>query len=107
MSEYQHSRTGHTKNASTGNPEKDVAHVHHARVTEHPIEPLLGDCNQPYVNDVPEQQHHKQTSPVTRVLRQQRNGQTQKTVQSKFFEHSCMQDCCWGWRRGVSLRVPG
>ena len=33
-------------------PEKNVAHVHHARVTEHPIEPLLRERDEADVNDV-------------------------------------------------------
>ena len=71
--------------SSAGDSEKNVAHVHHARVAEHPIEPLLGDCDQADVNDVPEQQNDEQSRPVSRALRQQGNGQTQKAVQPKFF----------------------
>src|SRR6266699_4843268 len=107
MSEHQHSRTGHTKNAGAGNAEKDVAHVHHARITKHPIEPLLSNCNQPYVNDVPEQQHHQQIRPVTRAFWEQGNSHPQKTVQAKFLQHSGMQHRCWRWSRSVSFRRPG
>ncbi len=32
--------------------EEDVAHVHHARIAEHPIEPLLRDRDQADINDV-------------------------------------------------------
>ena len=85
MSEHQNGRASHTKNASTGNAEKDVAHVHHARVTEHPIEPLLGNCDQADVNDVPQEQNDEQGRPVSRAFRQQRNCQTQKAVHPKFF----------------------
>jgi len=90
MSEHQYSRAGDTKNAGAGDAKKNVTHVHHARITEHPIEPLLGNCDEADVNDVSEEQDDEQSRPVSRSLRQKGNSQTQKTVQAKFFQHSSM-----------------
>ena len=52
-----------------GNSEKNVTHVHHARVTQHPVEPFLSDRDQANVDDVPEQQHDEKIGPLTRSLR--------------------------------------
>ena len=50
--------------------EKDVAHVHHARIAEHPIEPLLRDRDQADVDDIAEQEDDEQPGPVLRAFRQ-------------------------------------
>ena len=52
MREHQNNSARRAENAGAGDPKKDVTHVHDTRVTEHPIEPLLRDGNQPDVNDV-------------------------------------------------------
>ena len=52
VGKHQHSRAVQPDQVQTCDPEEDVAHVHHARVTQHPIEPLLRDCDQTDVNDV-------------------------------------------------------
>src|SRR5205085_3271688 len=47
-------RRSHQRSAR--DTEKNVAHVHDARITEHPIEPLLRDSHEPDIDDVTEQQ---------------------------------------------------
>ena len=52
MSKDQHNRTRQTKNAEAGDTEKNVTHMHHAGIAEHPVESLLRDCYQSDIDDV-------------------------------------------------------
>ena len=54
MSKHQNDGAGHTENTKAGDAEENVAHVHHARVPEHPIESPLRDRNQSDIDDVAE-----------------------------------------------------
>ena len=105
--EHQSRRAVHPENVRAGDPEKNVAHVHHARIAEHPIEPLLRDRDQSDVNDVPEQQDDEQVVPVLRAFRQKRNRQTQQAVESEFLQHSGVQHRRRRRSRGVRFRRPG
>ena len=71
MSEHENNCASRAEDVGARDSEKNVTHVHHARVAEHPVEPLLRDRDQADVNDVPEQQHDEKIGPVTRALRQQ------------------------------------
>ena len=55
MSKDKRYRAVNTDRVGACDPEKNIAHVHHARVTKHPIEPLLRDRYQADVNNVAEQ----------------------------------------------------
>ena len=90
-----------------GDAEKNVAHVHHAGIAEHPIEPLLRDRDQPDVDDVAEQQHDQQRVPMLRALRQQRQRETQQSVESEFLQHAGVQHRGRRGRGGVGFRRPG
>src|SRR5437763_3694174 len=85
MGKYQDGRSARSENICAGYPEKNVAHVHDARVTKHPIESLLRDRDQPDVNDIPEEQHHEQARPMPCTLRKQWHGQAQQAIKSEFF----------------------
>ena len=88
-------------------PEKDVAHVHHARITEHPIEPLLRDRDEADVDDVAQQQHDEQRVPVLRALRHERQGEAQESVEAEFLQNTRVQHRRRRRSRRVSFRRPG
>ena len=88
-------------------PEENVTHVHHARITEHPIEPLLRDRDQADIDDVAEQEHDQERVPVLRALGQEREGEAQQTVEAEFLEHARVQHRGRRRRGGVGFRRPG
>src|SRR4029434_3663857 len=51
MGEHQQGGTIQADDVGARNPEKDVAHVHHARIAKHPIESLLRDRDEADIDD--------------------------------------------------------
>ena len=85
MGEHEQGGTIQADDVGARDSEKDVTHVHHARITEHPIEPLLCDRNEADVNDVAQQQHDEERVPVPRALRHEREAEAQEPVEAEFF----------------------
>ena len=50
--EHQHGSPGRPENICARESKKDVAHVHDAGITEHPIEALLRNRDKTDINDV-------------------------------------------------------
>ena len=55
---------------------------------------------------LPKQQDNEQLVPILRAGRQERNGETQQSVEPEFFQHARMQHRGRRRRRGVCFRRP-
>src|SRR5438132_6355967 len=69
MREDQGCGAGCSKNVRARDSKKDVTHVHHARITEHPIELFLRDGDESDVNNVAEQKNREQVHPIMSPVR--------------------------------------
>src|SRR5207302_9706764 len=78
--ENQQRRAIRSEQSSAGDPEKNVTHVHHARIAEHPIEALLRDRDKPGVNEVAEKEREQKRGPLLRALRQERERDAAQSI---------------------------
>src|SRR6266550_6840221 len=106
MGEHQNCCAGRAQDVRAGESEKDVTHVHYARIPEHPIESFLRDGDEANVGDVAEQQDNEQTGPILRAGWDERNRQTQQAIEAEFFQHTGVKHCRRGRSRGVRFRRP-
>src|SRR5947207_4018808 len=101
MRENQHGRAIRSEQSAAGDPEKNVTHVHDARVAKHPIESLLRDRDQPDVNEVAEKEYEQKRGPLLRALRKERDRDAEQSVKSEFVYDSGMELRCVRWRGWV------
>ena len=107
MGEHEQRRAGEAERVKRRDAEEDVAHVHHAGIAEHGVEPLLGDGDEPHVEDVPREQEEEQIGPVLRRAGHQRERDAEQAVEAEFLEHTGVQHRGGGGSRGVGLGCPG
>ena len=85
VSKHQNGGAGGAKDVGAGDAEENIAHVHDAGITEHPIEASLRDRDQADVDDVGQEKDQQYAGPLSRAIREQRQGQAKQAVKSKFF----------------------
>ena len=70
MGKHQNGGAGGAEDVGAGDAEKNVAHVHDAGVTEHPIEAALRNRDQADVDDVAQEKDQQHSGPLPRAIRE-------------------------------------